>query len=77
MSDHDQYADDAEARLGELERESERLGERVRDARDDWEAKKADPQVPGAGGDPERAEAGPVPEATYPDKRPDDEETSG
>jgi YihY family inner membrane protein len=77
MSDHDQYADDAEARLGELERESERLGERVQDARDDWEAKKADPQVPGAGGDPERAEAGPVPEATYPDKRPDDGDTGG
>ena len=68
MSDHEQYAEDAEARLEELERESDELGEEVERARADWEAKKADPAVPGAGGDPDRAEEGPVQGATYPAK---------
>jgi multidrug resistance efflux pump len=69
MSDHEQYADSAEAELQDLERQSEHLGEAVEDARSDWEAKKADPAVPGAAGDPDRAEEGPVENATYPDKR--------
>jgi YihY family inner membrane protein len=78
MSDHEQYADDAEKQLGELQRESDELGEQVTEARDDWESKKADDSVPGAGGDPHRAEQGPVEAATYPDKRPadDDEDVS-
>jgi YihY family inner membrane protein len=73
MSDHEQYADDAEEQLGELQRESDQLGEQLTEARDDWEAKKRDPNVPGAAGDPDRAEEGPVEEATYPDKRPQEE----
>ncbi len=71
MSDHEQYAEAAEGRLEELERESQDLGEQVEEARSDWEAKKADPEVPGAAGDPDRAEKGPVEGATYPAKRED------
>jgi multidrug resistance efflux pump len=73
MSDHEQYAETAQERLEELERESEELGEQTEEARKDWEAKKRDPQVPGAGGDPDRAEEGPVEGATYPSKRTDED----
>ena len=36
----------------EMQRESERVGREIEDARDDWEAKQKDTSVPGAQPDP-------------------------
>jgi hypothetical protein len=68
---------EAERDLADLEQRSEKLGEDIDATRDDWEGKKADPSVPGAGGDPQRAEeGGKHPETAYPAKGPDDEATT-
>ena len=68
---------EAERDLADLERRSEELGEQIDDTRSDWEGKKADPSVPGAGGDPEHAEqGGRHPETAYPAKGPSDEATT-
>lgn len=66
MADHQEHADRVERDLDDMERESERLRERIGDARTDWERKKADDSVPGAGGDPAAAENGLPPEADEP-----------
>jgi hypothetical protein len=72
--DHQQRADAAERDLADMEERSERVGEHIEDARKDWEAKVADSSVPGAGGDPERAEeGGEHPETAYPAKGSEDE----
>jgi hypothetical protein len=63
-----------ERELREMEERSERLEEDIDDAREDWERKKADSSVPGAAGDPERAESGPEKGARYPTKRDVDED---
>jgi len=68
MSEHDERADELEAELHEMEERSERLEDEIDGTREDWERKKRDPSVPGAEGDPERAEGGPPPEQTYPSK---------
>jgi hypothetical protein len=52
MTEHQDKADRLEEEASELERDSEQLGEEIGETRDDWERKKADDQVPGAGGDP-------------------------
>jgi len=68
-TDHEQQAAAAERELADMEERSDRVGEHIEEARKDWEAKVADPAVPGAGGDPERAEAGGRhPETAYPAK---------
>ncbi len=73
-TDHEQQAEAAERELADMEQRSERVGEHIEDARKDWEAKLADPGVPGAGGDPERAAAGGRhPETAYPAKGSSDE----
>ncbi|MBA2516505.1 MAG: hypothetical protein H0V22_04190 [Solirubrobacterales bacterium] len=64
--DHQEQADRAERELEGLERESRQLGDRIGEARTDWERKKGDDAVPGAGGDPEAAESGLPPEADEP-----------
>ena len=64
--DHERQADRAERELRDMEHESERLGEQIGEARADWERKKADDAVPGAGGDPGAAESGLPPEADEP-----------
>ena len=75
--DHEAKAQEAERELADLEQRSERVGEHIDDARGDWEAKKADPNVPGAAGDPEHAEeGGRHPETAYPAKGRDDEATT-
>jgi hypothetical protein len=52
-----------------MEKRSDELGEHIDEARQDWEARKADPSVPGAAGDPDRAEeGGRHPETAYPAK---------
>jgi hypothetical protein len=67
--DHEQQAEAAERELEDMERRSERVGEHIEDARKDWEAKVSDPAVPGAGGNPDRAEeGGRHPETAYPGK---------
>ncbi len=68
-TDHEGQAEAAERELADMEQRSERVGEQIEDARKDWEAKLADPDVPGAGGDPERAAAGGRhPETAFPAK---------
>jgi hypothetical protein len=51
--DHEQQADAAERELADMEERSQRVGEHIDQARKDWDAKVADPSVPGAGGDPD------------------------
>jgi hypothetical protein len=73
----EEKAGEAERDLADLEKRSEQLGDEIDAARSDWEAKKADPSVPGAAGDPSHAEAGGRhPETAYPAKGPDDEATT-
>ena len=50
--DHRDKADAAEHELADMEERSQRVGEHIDEARKDWEAKLADPAVPGAAGDP-------------------------
>jgi hypothetical protein len=72
--DHEQQAKAAERELADMEERSERVGEHIEEARKDWEGKLADPDVPGAGGDPDRAEeGGRHPETAYPAKGSSDE----
>ena len=73
--DHEQQADAAERELADMQERSDRVGSHIDEARKDWEAKKADPAVPGAAGDPDRAEEGDRhhPETAYPAKGSDEE----
>jgi hypothetical protein len=74
--DHEQQAQQAERELADMEERSERVEEHIDEARKDWDAKVADPGVPGAGGDPDRAEeGGRHPETAYPAKGASDEES--
>jgi hypothetical protein len=80
MTDDQRRPDEAKA--AELERElddmderQEQLGEEIEQAGEDWERKKKDERVPGAAGEPEKAD-GPKPEAEYPNKRPADDDES-
>ena len=68
MSEHGE----PERRVEEMEERSERLEEDIAETREDWERKKRDSKVPGAAGDPERAEEGPQPETNYPSKGDED-----
>jgi predicted nucleic acid-binding Zn-ribbon protein len=72
MSEHQDRARELERDAEEMEERTERLEGEISDAREDWERKKADPSVPGAAGDPERAEKGPQPETSYPSKGDED-----
>jgi hypothetical protein len=56
----------------DMEERSEKLEEEIEDVREDWERKKADSGIPGAAGDPDRAEEGPKPETSYPAKGDED-----
>jgi len=49
--DHREQAEAAERELADMEERRQRLDEHIDEARKDWEAKVADPAVPGAGGD--------------------------
>jgi hypothetical protein len=68
--DHQRQAEAAEREVAELEERSERVGEQIEEARKDWEAKVADPAVPGAEGDPDRAEEGDESERRGDDDKP-------
>jgi predicted nucleic acid-binding Zn-ribbon protein len=56
MTEKDPRADDLERELDEMQERSERLEDEIDETREEWERKKRDPSVPGAAGDPERAE---------------------
>jgi predicted nucleic acid-binding Zn-ribbon protein len=72
MSEHDERADELEHEADEMEERADRLEDEIGDVRQDWERKKADSRVPGAAGDPEKAEEGPKPETSYPSKGDED-----
>ena|SRR5947209_295078 len=68
---HEQLEDEADR----LQQQSNRLGEDVQDARQDWEQKRSDPGVPGAPPPPDEggedgAEESPAPEAPPPSEGP-------
>jgi hypothetical protein len=45
-----------EDELDDMQEQSDRLGDEIGDAREDWEGKKADSSVPGAVGEPDESE---------------------
>lgn len=51
--DHEGLAEDLEQQADRLEQENRRLGEEIGNVRGDWEAKRADPGVPGAAPPPD------------------------
>ena len=53
--DHQEQADRLEREAEKLEEESKRVGERIEDDRQDWDAKEGDISVPGAQPDFEEA----------------------
>jgi hypothetical protein len=61
-----------ERELEDMEERAEKLEDDIDEVREDWERKKADPSVPGAAGDPQKAEDGPQPETSYPSKGDED-----
>jgi hypothetical protein len=50
--EHDERADELEREAEKLDGESDRIGEHIEDAKQEWEAKQADPAVPGAQPEP-------------------------
>ena len=64
---HEAKADELERELYEMQERAQRLGGDIEGAGEDWERKKKDSKVPGAGGEPEQAD-GPEPEAEYTNK---------
>lgn len=58
MPDEPNRAPRAENQVDDLEERADALGEHIDETRRDWEHKKHDPDVPGAAGDPDRAEGG-------------------
>lgn len=47
-SDHEQLADRLEREAQDMQERSEKLAEELSETREDWKAKRADPQIPGA-----------------------------
>jgi hypothetical protein len=47
-ADHEQLADELEREADKLKRHGDELGEKIDQVRTDWEAKQADPAIPGA-----------------------------
>ena len=62
---HQEQADRLEREVADMQKQSAKLESRIDDTRQDWERKKADDGVPGAGGDPQAAEGDVPPEANY------------
>jgi hypothetical protein len=65
-------SEEPERKVDEMQERADRLEEEIDEAREDWQRKKADPRIPGAAGDPERAEEGPQTETNYPSKGDED-----
>jgi hypothetical protein len=49
MEGHEERAQEAEYELAEMQEQSDDLADDIHAAKDDWEAKKRDDSVPGAG----------------------------
>ena len=64
--------EEPERELEDMQERADKLEKEIENVREDWERKKRDPQIPGAAGDPERAEEGPQPETNYPSKGDED-----
>ena len=62
MEGHEEKAAELEYELADMEKQQDKLDDSIHAAQDDWEKKKKDPSVPGAGTN-EDVEA-PVTEAT-------------
>ena len=62
MSEHEDLIARGEQQADQLEERTDALGEQIEDTREDWERKKDDPNVPGAAGNPRRAEGDLPPE---------------
>jgi hypothetical protein len=65
--EHEQVHEQHEREADDLERQGDQLDEQIKDARQDWEAKKSDEHVPGAQPDAEDEDEGgdgPPPEAS-------------
>ena len=64
MEGHEERAAELEYELADMEKQQDDLDESIHAAKDDWDAKKRDASVPGAGtGEPAEGE-GPDPEVT-------------
>ena len=64
MEGHEERAAELEYELAKMEEQQDKVDEAIHAAKDDWEAKKRDDSVPGAGtGEPAEGE-GPDPEVT-------------
>jgi hypothetical protein len=50
MEGHEEQAERLERELEDMERQSDRLGDEIDEAGEDWQRKKQDSSVPGAGG---------------------------
>jgi predicted nucleic acid-binding Zn-ribbon protein len=59
MEGHEERAQELEHELAEMEEQQDGIDDGIHAAQDDWEAKKRDPSVPGAGTgeEPEEPEA--------------------
>jgi hypothetical protein len=62
MEGHEERAQEAEYELAEMEEQSDGLADDIHAAKDDWESKKQDDSVPGAGTG--ENDEGPDPEVT-------------
>lgn len=51
--EHDEQAERLEREAEDMERRSEKVGDRIEETKRDWEAKEDDPSVPGARPDPD------------------------
>jgi hypothetical protein len=64
MEGHEERAQELEYELAELEEQQDDVDDSIQAARDDWEAKKRDDSVPGAGTGEPAEDEGPDPEVT-------------
>ncbi len=62
MSDHEDLIARREQQADQLEERTDALGDQIEDTREDWERKKADPNVPDAMGALQHAEGDLPPE---------------
>ena len=49
MEGHEERAAELEHELADMEKQQDKLDDEIHGAHDDWDAKKRDPSVPGAG----------------------------
>ena len=62
MEGHEERAQELEYELADMEKQQDDLDDSIHAAKDDWEAKKRDESVPGAGTGEESEDEAPEPE---------------